>query len=222
MGTFGETMEEFVADNPEIADFFPGGAQGVVDSFFAFLFAMVAVLAASYGVSAVLRARSEEGAGRAEPILATPTSRWRWFGSHVTVALLGSAALLAAAGLGSGLTHSATVSDPDQLGRLAGYQLAYTPGVWVVVGVAVLLVGALPRRASALAWVFIAYGAIITFFADSWELPAWSRRLAPIDSVPTVPAEELSATPLLVLGALALALIAAGLLAFRRRDLETT
>ncbi len=221
MGTFGETMEEFVADNPEIADFFPGGAQGVVDSFFAFLFGMMALLAAAYGVAAVLRARGEEEAGHAEPILATATSRTRWLGSHVTVALLGSLALLVASGLGTGVTHAAAVADGSQLGRLLGYQLLYAPGVWVVVGATVLLVGLLPRLAAGLAWAFVGYSAVVTFFGESFELPQWSRQLAPLDSVPTVPAEDVAIAPLLTLGAIALLTLLAGLVAFRRRDLRT-
>ena len=63
---------------------------------------MLALLAAAYGVTSALRARAEETSGRAEPVLATATSRSAWLGSHLTVALAGSALVLVAAGFGRG------------------------------------------------------------------------------------------------------------------------
>ena len=81
-------------DNPAGAGLLPGDVlgAGLVDAYLATIFSIQALLAAAYAVSSVLRARTEEAAGRAEPVLATATGRTAWLGSHVTVALLGSAA----------------------------------------------------------------------------------------------------------------------------------
>ena len=91
-GGLGDTVQTLFENNPQAQTFFPGAsAAGLVDAYLATIFSIQALLAAAYAVSSVLRARSEEAAGRAEPILATATSRASWLGSHVTVALLGSA-----------------------------------------------------------------------------------------------------------------------------------
>ena len=48
--------------------------------------------------------RSEE-TGRAEQLLATAMSRWRWVGSHLAMAAGGTVLILAGAGLGMGLAY---------------------------------------------------------------------------------------------------------------------
>ncbi|CAM5447724.1 ABC transporter permease [Streptomyces californicus] len=65
-----------------------GGAT-VTESFAAMVMTVVAVVAAGYVVMAALRPRTEENAGRAEPLLATGLSRNRWLGSHLAIALIG-------------------------------------------------------------------------------------------------------------------------------------
>jgi ABC-2 type transport system permease protein len=219
-GSFGRSIEEFVTDNPQIADFLPGGAQDVVDSFFAVTIAFGAVLAATYATAAVLRARGEETSGRIEAVAATPTGRWSLLGSHLVVALVGSVVALALNGLGQGLAHAASVGDAEQVPRLTGLSLAYLPAVWVVVGVATLAVGLLPRVAPAVAWALVAWVGVVAFFGDSFELPDWARAVSPADHVPRVPLDDLSLAPLAVLTAVAVAATVAGLVAYRRRDLE--
>jgi ABC-2 type transport system permease protein len=219
-GSFGRSIEEFVADNPQIADFLPGGARDVVDSFFAVTIAFGAVLASAYATGAVLRARGEETSGRIEAVAATPTSRWSLLGSHLTVAFLGSTVVMALNGLGQGLAHAAAVADPDQVLRLTGLSLAYLPAVWVVAGVAALAVGLAPRAAPAVAWTVVAWSGVVAFFGDSFELPGWARDLSPADHVPAVPLDELTVAPLTGLALVATAATVAGLVGYRRRDLE--
>ena len=45
-----------------------------------------ALLAAAFGVASAMRARAEETSGRAQPVLATATSRSAWLASHLSVA----------------------------------------------------------------------------------------------------------------------------------------
>ena len=72
---------------------------------------IVGVVASAYGVQAAMRLRAEETAQRAEPLLATATSRIRWALSHTTIALLGTTALMLVAGLGAGLAFGARAGD---------------------------------------------------------------------------------------------------------------
>lgn len=221
-GSFGEAMEEFVTDNPEIAEFLPGGAESIVDSYFAVTLAFGAILAAAYGVSAVLRAHSEETGGRVEPLLATATSRWAWLGGHVAVALLGSALLVGLSGFGNGVAHGTTIGEWDPVLRLTAQSLAYIPAVWVVVGVAAAAVGLVPRASAAVSWVVVAYVAVVAFFGESFDLPGWALDASPLHRTPQVPLEDIAAVPVVVLTAVAAGLVAAGLAGVRRRDLTTS
>lgn len=62
-GSFADSIEQFLADNPEIAAYLGGRADDAVDSHHAFTLAIVALLAGACGVAGVLRARSEETTG---------------------------------------------------------------------------------------------------------------------------------------------------------------
>ena len=217
-GSFGNSMEQYVADNPEIADFLPGGADQIVDAYLAVTLLMCALIATGFGVSSALHARGEETSGRAEPVLATAVSRGSWLGSHLAMALGGAAVVLLAAAVGEGLTYGLSVSDLGQVPRLAGVALVYLPAVWLVVGVAALGLGWLPRLAAALAWVVFGYCAVVALFAESVEMPEWMQQASPFVHTPDAPLEAVTLPPLLALAAVAAALGVAGLAGFRRRD----
>ncbi|BCJ49364.1 exporter of polyketide antibiotics [Actinoplanes sp. NBRC 14428] len=217
-GSIGDSIQQYVEDNPEIAEFLPGGAADVVDAYLALTVGMAALLAAAYGVAGMLRLRGEETSGRAEPVLATATGRLSWLAGHLSVALAGSALVLLAFGLGEGVTYGLTVSDAGQVPRLAGVSLAYLPAVWLVVAVVVLALGWLPRPAAVLGWVAVGYCSVITLFADSFDLPGWVRRASPFAHTPQVPLADLTPAPLITIVVLAALAVAAGYAGLRRRD----
>jgi ABC-2 type transport system permease protein len=217
-GSFTNSIEEYVADNPEIAEFLPGGAADVVDSYLSLTMLISAVLTSASGVAGAMRARHEETSGRAEPVLATKTSRWSWLAGHVIVALAGSAVVLAAAGFGHGLSYGIAISDLGEIPRLTAAALVQLPAVWLVVVVAVLGIGWLPRAAALVAWVAVGYCAVIAMFADSFNLPDWFRQASPFIHTPEAPLETVTAAPLLVVGGLAAVILAVGFLGFHRRD----
>ena len=109
-GSIGDSIEQYVRDNPEIAQFLTGGAADVLNACLAVTAGVAALLAAAYGVTSVLRARAEETSGRAEVVLATPASRWTWLAGQLSVGLAGTALTLAAFGAGEGLAYGMTVS----------------------------------------------------------------------------------------------------------------
>ncbi|MEU4236004.1 ABC transporter permease [Actinoplanes sp. NPDC026619] len=218
-GSIGDSIEQYVRENPQIADFLPGGAADVLDAYLALTVGVSAVIVASYGVASVLRARAEETSGRAEPVLATATSRLTWLAGNLSVALAGSALVLISYGLGEGVAYGLTVADPSQVPRLIGVALTYLPAVWLIVAVAVLALGWLPRACAALAWIVVAYCAVITLFADSFDLPGWAWRASPFAHTPQVPADDLAGTPLVVIGLVAVTVMITGYAGLRRRDI---
>jgi ABC-2 type transport system permease protein len=211
-------MEEYLQDNPEVANFFPGGATDIVNSYLAFTIVFSALITAAYGVTSAMRARGEETSGRAEPVLATATSRWAWLGSHLSVALVGTALVLLAAGFGEGLAYGLAISDLGQVPRMMAVALVYLPAVWAVVAVAVLGFGWLPRVAAAVAWVVFGFCVVVTIFSDVFALPVWVQNASPFAYTPLAPFEAVAAAPLLVIAGVAIAFLAAGLVGFRRRD----
>lgn len=218
-GSIAENVREFVEDSEQLGEIIAQAAGGsLVDSFLATAMTTLALVASGFTIQSVLRLRGEEGAGRAELVLAAAVSRWRWAASHLTVALAGTLVLLAAAGLGVGLADALRTGEPGELPRLLGSALAQAPATWVLAAVAVAAVGLAPRAAP-LAWAALAACAFVGLFGAVLGIPRWLIDASPYGHVPQVPAVEVTAGPLIALTAIAAALTAAGLGALRRRDL---
>ncbi|MEW1682839.1 ABC transporter permease [Streptomyces sp. NPDC093594] len=195
-----------------------GGAD-VVESFASMVMIVLAVVASVYVVLAALRPRSEETAGRAEPLLATGLSRARWAGGHLAVALGGGTAVLALAGLGFGLAGAASTGDIGLLPELLGAALVYAPALWVTAGVAAVLFGWFPRAMRA-AWIVPVFAFVVGYLGQILRFPAWAEDLSPFGHVPRLPADDLAPAPLLLLTCVAAGLVWLGLAGFRRRDLD--
>jgi ABC-2 type transport system permease protein len=104
------------------------------------------------------------------------------------------------------------------MGQLLGAALVQLPAVWVLAGIAVALFGLVPRLAAA-AWGALVAFLLLTEFGSFLNLSRWVTDLSPFSHVPKLPGGTFTATPLLWLTAIAVALIAVGLAALRRRDL---
>ncbi|QGG95028.1 ABC transporter permease [Actinomarinicola tropica] len=220
-GSIGEDIEEMVEENPTFADILAQleGAS-VTDAFFATSLLMLALIASGFAISAVLRLRSEEGAGRAEPLLAGPLGRIHWAASHLVVAVVGTVVVIAAGGLGIGVSYAVVAEDAGQVARMTLASLVTVPPALVLTGLTLALFGLAPR-AVMVAWAVLAGVVVVGVLGEVLRLPAWTRQLSPFDHAPAVPAEDLRWFPVIVLLALAAALAAAGLAGFRRRDLRT-
>jgi ABC-2 type transport system permease protein len=206
-------------DVDALKDYYERVGQGAaVDQYLSLTLFLCAAVAAAFAIQAALRPRSEEAAQRAEPLLATPVSRFRWLSGHLAVSVAGGVAILAAIGLGTGVAYAVSVGDAGEIPRFLGAVLVYAPALWVFTGIATFLYGVLPRAA---AWTWAAYG-IVLFLGMLGPLlqpPDWVYDLSPFEQVPHLPAEDLSLLPLVLLTALAAVLTAAGAAGLRRRDL---
>jgi len=197
-----------------------GGHAGLVDAYLAIELALLGVVAAAYGVATAVRLRSEETEQRAEPLLAGPVGRIRWAVAEVVLAAGGIVLLMAVAGLATGLAYGLSTGDAGgQLGRLLVAALAQVPAAWVLTGLAVALFGLVPRLTIPAGWTLVGVAALLTLLGPSLRLSQWALDLTPFAHVPKLPGGDVTAVPLLWLTAVAVALTAAGLAAFRRRDL---
>ena len=121
-------------------------------------------------------------------------------------------------GWGSAWAWPSTVATGRRPLDLAGDALVTWPAVLVFVGLVVALFGVAPRLVR-LAWAVVSWALFAAIFGSLLELPEWAMDLSPVEVAPRVPYEEVTAAPLLALTGLAVALCAAGVAGFRRRDL---
>jgi ABC-2 type transport system permease protein len=220
-GGFVSDVEEFAAENPFIEEALSAiGGAGLGESWASFLAVLMMALVASFTVQATLRLRSEETDLRAEHVLATPVERWRWVGSHLAVAAVGSAVIGALVGLGFGLSAGAATGDWSWIPKMMAATLSHLPALAVVGGFAFAVVGIVPRLAPA-AWVGIAL-VWTSILGTILGLPDWVLELSPFGHDPLFPAADIELLPLLVLGAIAGLFVVGGFYAFQRRDIGVT
>jgi ABC-2 type transport system permease protein len=221
LGGAASSVADMVADNKNLEDIFirMGGRTGIVDAYLVSVMSILGLMAAGYAIQATLRLRAEETSGRAEPVLATAVGRLQWAASHLVFSIIGSALALLAAGLTVGLTYGATTPDlGHQLSRVLEGALVQVPAVWVLAAVTVALVGLAPRFAT-VAWGALGLCVILGLVGAALQLDQWVMDLSPFTHVPRVPGAALTATPLILLLAVALALGGAGLAGLRRRGI---
>ena len=163
-------------------------------------------------------ARHEEAEQQLETQLALPVGRTRWLVGRCGLALAGLVLLSVCVGV-FGWIGTASQGVDLSLSRMLLSGVNALPTAVLFLGLAALAYGLLPRASSG-----IAYGLVIVAFV--WELfgallgaPKWLVDLTPFEHVGLVPAtafRPVSAVVMLGLGVLA---GAAGVVAFRRRDI---
>ncbi|HMG30029.1 MAG TPA: ABC transporter permease [Jiangellaceae bacterium] len=224
-GSIGDEIEEFIGDSEQMADYFEqiGGTAGLTEAYFAATLGIAGLAVAGYAIQALLRMRSEESAGRVEPVLAASVPRTRWMWSHVAIAACGAVLLLTLMGLSTGLAYGLVVDDVGtQTSTLIGAALVQAPAVLALAGLAVAAFGLLPRLAAAVSWAVLALCVLIGQLGQILGLPQAVLDLSPFSHVPAAPADDVTALPLLALLLVAAALTAIGVASFRRRDLAMT
>ncbi|RKE21743.1 ABC transporter permease [Streptomyces sp. TLI_171] len=221
-GGVAKGVVDLVGDNRQMTDLMArlGGQQGVLDAYLSTVASVFGMTAAVYAVQTVLRLRAEESGGRAEPVLAGAVSRLGWAAGHLLFPLLGSAVLLAAAGVGAGLAEGAALGDGTgpAVGRMLGATLVQLPAVWLTAAVALAVYGLLPRWAAA-GWAGFAVFVLVAWLGPILQLDQWVLDLSPFSHLPHLPGGQVEAAPLVRLTALTALTAAAGLAGLRRRDL---
>jgi ABC-2 type transport system permease protein len=220
---FGSIAEQ-IADPEDMSEdrieMFGGSVETLVDGYLGVITLFTAGLAGIMVVLGLQAVRSEETKGRAEPVLATATSRWSWLGSYLAVLAIGLVGLLLVVGLVAGIGTAISVGDGSYVWALTAAHLAHAPGVLVLLGIAALLFGVAPRLIG-LTWIPLGYGLFAGMFGAIVDHPQWLRNLSPMEHTGQPPLDGISWPAMVALLAIAAALALAGLAGFRRRDLRT-
>ncbi len=189
------------------------------DSFFTMVLMILGEIVAVYAIMAALKPQAEENELHAEVVLATPVSRLSWAGSHLAIAILGTAAILLAFALTAGLTYGLSMgSGSGETMRMLAAALAYLPAIWILAGIAVALYGLLPRL------TIVSWGAFVVCLlielAGEFQMASGAvLDISPFTHVPKLLVSDASVLPVVGLIVVAAALVVIGLAGFRRRSI---
>ncbi len=225
MGFAADEVNDVIAENPAAAELIAamgGGVDDLVDAFLAAMLGVFALVIGAYVVQALLRTRADESGGVLEAVLATAVGRVRWLATQVVGAVLGAAVLVLLAGLATGLGYGLAAGDPGRWAlHLGGAGLLQLPALLVVTGLVTALLGLVPRWSVSLSWAVLIGFLLLGQLGAALDLPQAVLNLSPYTHVPAVPAVEVTVLPLVLLTAVAGALLVAGLVGFRRRDVPS-
>ncbi len=216
MGSLARQFLDAVLGNPSMAAVIGISPAHPEDGLVAVTQLYIAVLATGYAVHAVSTLRGEEVAGRLELRLTGALSRTRWLIAHglviaaglVVIVVTSSVALAAGMAWSTGMTLD--------LGRVLGTGTAYLPAELVVGALALTIFGWMPQR-FAISWGAFGFVAFVALLGQGLRLPSWVLDLSPTTHVGDPPIGDVQALQLVSLAAAGAALIAAGVVGFRRR-----
>ncbi|GMA08345.1 tetronasin ABC transporter integral membrane protein [Tetragenococcus halophilus subsp. flandriensis] len=173
-----------------------------------------------FAITTIQKLRQEETKHYADIILSRPVSRFKWLGSYLTVAFVGSTLILLALGFAAGLGWAIVSGEFSYLPRVLGMTLSKIPPVWTIIGIAVLIYGWLPRIAFILNWLVLGIFIFIEMFWEvgivEWSMLQWTPFAYAHYSIPI---HELSVFPLIILIIITAAFTWLGLVGFRRRSI---
>jgi ABC-2 type transport system permease protein len=220
-GAYADALLTALEDMPEAFIELFGGAEDMLAGYLAYMAVFMAYVVSIYAVLAVQGWRAEETSGRGEPVLATPVSRWSWYGTNLAVSAGGILVMMLATGVGTGVGAAVVTGDVSHVWDLTLAHLNHVPAVLVVLGLAALLFGVAPR-AIGVTWAVVGYGLLAGTFGPLLDLPEAAYDLSPYEQAAGLPLEPFALLPVAALTALAAALAAVGAVALRRRDLHLT
>jgi ABC-2 type transport system permease protein len=221
-GAVAKEFESLIAGNEEMQKLLAqvGGGKEPSDIMFGAMFAIIGIALSAYCLQVLIRMHSEENSGRLGLYLSTAYSRIRWAGIYVMYTVATAVIILFVSGLATGITYGLiNGSLASSLFRLGGSIMVYMPAVTIIVGLAVVLFGALPRFFVPAAWAALAACLLVYQLGAILDLPQWVMNISPFTHTPAVPATDIKLLPLAIQSAVAAGLLGLGLTLFRRRDL---
>ncbi|MDO5698829.1 MAG: hypothetical protein Q4G51_12750 [Dermatophilus congolensis] len=221
IGSLSGGLDDMLEQSPQVAEIFRrmgGDATTLTDTFYVALLGIMVVVIAMFAVQLTLRLRHEEEGGRTELMLSTSTSRSEYLWSHVSLALAVPTVLLVLTSVGMAATQAVTEGSSDAVKAVVAGAVALVPGVWLVVGLTVAVLGWMPRL-TVIPWAVLGWSLVMSWVGALLNLPDWVIKATPFEQLPKVPVETMNWTPWVIEVVLAIVLIAVGIIGFRRRDI---
>lgn len=193
--------------------------ESMLERFLPMLMIVIALFATIPPVMAMNKLRGEEKKERMVHLISRAVSRTTLLGSYLLIAVVNGFVMIFLAALGLWSAGTAVVEGGLSAELIFGNAFSYYPAMLVMMGLAVLLTGILPKFTS-LIWAYLFYSFVVLYLGDIFQFSDWVGDLSPFGHIPQTPMEEFSILPLFVLTVIAAVLTVIGFIGFRRRDIE--
>ena len=205
-----EMLEQLLAE---------GEGYTLTEQFIPMLMIVMGILATVPPLMAMTKLRSEEKKNHTELLLSKSLSRPKLMGSYVILSVVNGLIMTSFAAIGFWLAGSAVMEEGFEFGTLFASAMVYYPAMLVMIGVAVFLIGWLPKQ-TGLIWFYLVYSFIVLYLGDLFQFPNWLGKLSPFGYIPQLPVDEMQWLPVISLVVIAAVFIVVGLIGYRKRDIE--
>ena len=191
----------------------------LTEQFLPMLMAVISMVGAIPVLIMILRLKGEENSNRTEHLLARAVSRTKIMGSFLAISFAAGFVMLFLAVTGMWSAGAAVMDDPVSFETIFNAGMIYLPAIWVMIGVAVFLIGFVPKR-TGLTWLYLGYSFFVVYMGGILQLPEWLAELSPFGHIPKLPVEGMDLTKMSILTALAIALTVIGFIGYNKRDIQ--
>lgn len=214
-------LEVYFSDMEIVQAYFSeGSGVSLIEQFIALLMSIMSIFTTVPVVSTILKLKKEENQGRVENYYSHSVPRNSVLSSYYSIALVSTIVAQAIIGLGLYITANQVLEEGLELSMVLKATLVYVPAIWLVIGLATMLVGAFPKG-SGLAWFYIVFSLIVIYIGGLIDFPDWVTNLSAFTHVPQIPIEEIDWLTLGVLTSVALVLSLIGFIGYNKRDIQS-
>ncbi|MFD8249757.1 hypothetical protein ACFV2O_31700, partial [Nocardia sp. NPDC059691] len=189
--------------------------------FLGICFLIMALLVAMAAAGHAAATREQEADGYLDHLLARPVDRRSWLAGRVAA----SALTLTALGIIAGLTTWAgtlLTGGAQSVSTLLAAGINLIPVGILVLGIGTLTHAIAPRLTTTVSYGVVAWSFLLEVIGASLGLSPWLLDLSILHHLTRAPAEPVNWTTAVVLTTLGAATAGVGILAFARRDIDTT
>ncbi len=193
-------------------------ASGLTEQFLSLIIVIITLFGIVPALTTVLKLQGEENKNRSELFYSGAVSRRTMMFSYGAAALLVSALMQFMLALGIWSAGASVLEGVATFGKLVQSVLVHLPAMWVMLGLAFLLIGFAPRAVH-LVWLYFTFCFVVVYFGDLLEFPDWLKGISAFHHVPEPLVESFRPGPVLLLTLLFALLSMAGYAGYRRRDI---
>ncbi|WP_404451494.1 ABC-2 transporter permease [Virgibacillus necropolis] len=190
----------------------------MTEQFIVLLMAIMSLISTIPAVMIVLKLKGEENKNRTEHFFSRAVSRTHLLGSYSILAILVSFIMQSLVAIGLWSASVTVMEDALTFGTTFGSALVYLPAMWIVVGLAVLLIGLIPKL-TGFVWLYVVYSFIVVYLGRLLDFPKWMNGLSVFEHVPQIPVEDMDLIKVTVLTIIAIVMTFAGIIGYNKRDI---
>jgi ABC-2 type transport system permease protein len=213
-------LESFFAKNEMMEKFLtPVGGVSLTEQFLTMLMSIISMICTIPALLTMFKLRGEEKKNRTEFLLSRVVSRMRLMGSYFIISIVIGFIMLSLAAIGLGSVGITVLNGGIDFGTFYRAAIVYLPAMWMMIGIAVLLVGIAPRL-TGLTWLYLTFSFVVVYLGGLFQFPDWVAKLSPFGHIPQLPVEDMDFTKTSILTAIAIVLIVIGFLGYKKRDIN--